>query len=43
MSWVEKNRKINNRGRGGGAGGGGGGGTIIWDSRVLTLKFSINF
>ena len=39
MSWVEKNRKINNRGRGGG----GGGGTIIWDSRVLTLKFSINF
>ena len=26
MSWVEKNRKINNQG--------GGGGTIIWDSRV---------
>ena len=26
MSWVEKNRKINNRG--------GGGGTIIRDSRV---------
>ena len=27
MSWVEKYRKINNRG-------GGGGGKIIWDARV---------
>ena len=30
MSWVEKNRKINNRGRGGG------GGTIVRDSRETT-------
>ena len=28
MSWVEKNRKINN----------GGGGTIIWDSKVYIYK-----
>ena len=32
MSWVEKNRKINNRGWGEG-----GGGTIIRDSRVSVL------
>ena len=32
MSWVEKNRKINNRG--GGRGGGGDGGTIIQDLKV---------
>ena len=37
MSWVEKNRKINNLGGGGGQGGEGGG-TIIRDSRESSLK-----
>ena len=34
MSWVEKNRKINNCG-----GGGGGGWTIIRDSRVSAYEY----
>ena len=35
MSWVEKNRKINNQG---GRGGGGRGWAIIWDSRVKVVR-----
>ena len=37
MSWVEKNRKINNQG------GGGEGGRIIRDSRVVFTVINLNY